>query len=98
MNWLKSKLRNWLLKIDDDSMEASNAIKPSRRVGISSGRTFETRGMNFTVYQANGGHVLEYSFYDIKRDESETRLHIITADQDLGQGIAHVITYEMLRK
>jgi hypothetical protein len=25
-------------------------------------------------------------------------LHIITSDQDLGQSIAHIITFEMLRK
>jgi hypothetical protein len=98
MSWLKDKLRNWILR--DDPEDSMQTVSPKRgRVGaLSAGRSFETRGMNFTVYQANGGHILEYNFYDTKRDESETRLHIITADQDLGQGIAHIITYEMLRK
>jgi len=31
-------------------------------------------------------------------DRNDRRLHIINSDQDLGQSIAHIITYEMLRK
>jgi hypothetical protein len=54
--------------------------------------------MGFTIYQAVGGNIMEYSSYDEKNDRHEHRLHIITSDQDLGQGIAHIITYEMLRK
>ena len=98
MSWLKNKLRNWILSDDPEDSMLTVSPKRSRGCAPVSGRSFETRGMNFTVYQANGGHILEYNFYDNKRDESETRLHIITADQDLGQGIAHIITYEMLRK
>ena len=47
---------------------------------------------------ANGGYVLEYSTYNDKTDRHDNTLHIITADTDLGQGIAHIITLEMLRK
>jgi hypothetical protein len=54
--------------------------------------------MSFTIHQANGGYILEYSSYDEKTDRNSHNLHIITSDQDLGQGIAHVITLEMLRK
>jgi hypothetical protein len=54
--------------------------------------------MSFTIHQANGGYVLEYSSYDEKTDRHNNNLHIITSDQDMGQGIAHIITLEMLRK
>jgi hypothetical protein len=54
--------------------------------------------MSFTIYQASGGHILEYSSYDEKSDRHTNALHIITSEQDLGQGIAHIITIEMLRK
>jgi hypothetical protein len=99
MSWLKDKLRNWLLQKDyeEDSMEC-NTIKTPRRVGLSSSRTFDTRGMGFTIYQAVGGNIMEYSFYDEKNDRHEHRLHIIPSEQDLGEGISHIITYEMLRK
>lgn len=94
MSWLKDKLRNWLMRVDDDCI-----VSPKRgRINTVSSRTFETRGMGFTIYQAVGGNVMEYSTYDEKKDNHETRLHIIPSEQDLGQGIAHIITYEMLRK
>jgi hypothetical protein len=47
---------------------------------------------------ANGGYVLEYATYNEKTDRQDNALHVITADTDLGQGIAHIITLEMLRK
>jgi hypothetical protein len=47
---------------------------------------------------ASGGYVLEYSTYNDKTDRHDNALHIISSDQDMGQGIAHIITLEMLRK
>jgi len=97
MNWLKSKLRNWIFNADEQDCTISSP-KRSRIPGSIGPRSFETRGMGFTVYQAVGGNILEYSSYDEKKDSFEHRLHIIPSEQDLGQGIAHIITYEMLRK
>ncbi len=65
---------------------------------ISRGSQLDNRGMNFTIHMANGGYVLEYSSYNEKTDRHDNTLHIINSDTDLGQGIAHVITLEMLRK
>lgn len=93
MKWLKNKLREWVFDTGEDGYAT---VKPARAT-ISS-RTLETRGMNFTVYHASGGHVLEYNQYDEKTDRHYNRLHIIPTDQDLGQGISHIITLEMLRK
>jgi len=100
MSWLKDKLRNWLLNVNAYEEDSMVAVSPKRanRVGLSTGRSFDTRGMGFTIYQAVGGNIMEYSSYDEKTDRHEHRLHIIPTDQDLGQGIAHIITYEMLRK
>ncbi len=60
--------------------------------------SLRSRGMNFTIYPANGGHVLEYHNYNKASDESTTSLHIIPADQDMGQTISHAITVEMLKR
>ena len=98
MNWLRNKLRNWIFHADSDREEDCVVSSKRSRVSLSSGRSFDTRGMGFTVYQAVGGNIMEYSFYDEKNDRHEHRLHIIPSEQDLGQGIAHIITYEMLRK
>jgi len=54
--------------------------------------------LNFQIYFANGGYVLEYSHYDNKKDEHTRRLHIVRSDENLGEDISKVITMEMLRK
>ena len=95
MKWLKNKLRSWVFEVEEES---GRHVKASRAISGSHSRTLETRGMNFTVYHASGGHVLEYNQYDEKTDRHYNRLHIIPTDQDLGQGISHIITLEMLRK
>jgi hypothetical protein len=94
INWIRQKLHNFIFA-QDSLVEARNSTKNSV---VSRGRTLDSRGMNFTIHQANGGYVLEYSTYDEKTDRHSNTLHIINGDQDLGQGIAHVITLEMLRK
>ena len=96
INWLRHKLHNFIFPTDCEVVES----KPLRRNGlaITRGSSLDSRGMNFTIHMANGGYVLEYSSYNEKTDRHDNTLHIITADTDLGQGIAHVITLEMLRK
>jgi hypothetical protein len=92
INWIRHKLHNFIFPSDVPERPSSkNSV-------ISRGRTLDSRGMSFTIHQANGGYVMEYSAYDEKTDRHNNALHIITGDQDLGQGIAHVITIEMLRK
>ena len=94
INWIRQKLHSFIFP-QDSLVESRPSGKNSV---ISRSRTLDTRGMNFTIYTASGGHILEYSSYDEKTDRHNNALHIITADQDLGQGIAHIITLEMLRK
>lgn len=100
MGWFKNKIRNWLSSYDDDfddghTVRATRMSLSKRRQEIDQ---ISVHGMNFTIYPANGGYVLEYNVYDPKKDENEYTLHIIDSNTDLGEGISHVITYEMLRK
>jgi len=94
INWIRQKLHNFIFP-QDTLVESRPSAKNSL---VSRGRSLDSRGMSFTIHQASGGYILEYSSYDEKTDRHNNALHIITGDQDLGQGIAHVITLEMLRK
>ena len=100
INWFKQKVISWVredwqkVRSDGDVIASSKSINT-----ITSGRRMDqSNGMNFTIHSANGGYVMEYNKYDPRTDERNSALHIITSDQDLGQGIAHIITLEMLRK
>lgn len=55
-------------------------------------------GMNFTVYNADGGWVLEYHTYDNKTDTTENRIHIIQDTEDFGDRLAKILTLELLRR
>ena len=97
-NWLRHKLHNFIFPQDTNEVAES---KPHRRGAnlISRGSGLDSRGgLTFTIHMANGGYVLEYATYNEKTDRHDNALHVITADTDLGQGIAHIITLEMLRK
>lgn len=97
VNWFKRKVINWLR---DDPKEVYNTIGTiSQPVpSVSTRRMDRMNGMNFTIHQANGGYIMEYSSYDHNTDRRDSNLHIITNDQDLGQSISHIITLELLRK
>jgi hypothetical protein len=96
-NWFRQKLHNFIFPQDtNEVVESKQHRLASARV--SRGSHLDSRGMSFTIHQASGGYVLEYASYDEKTDRHNHNLHIINSDTDLGQGIAHVITLEMLRK
>ena len=95
-NWFRQKLQNFLYPQDNDGVVESK--QHTRRGALVRGSSLDSRGMSFTIHMASGGYVLEYSSYDEKTDRHNHNLHIIPSDQDMGQGIAHIITLEMLRK
>ena len=96
--WFNKKVEQAWNEARNQASPQEESMKLSNTIGLSRSRRLEQNGMNFTIYNAVGGHVMEYSCYDERNDHSTKTLHIITSDQDLGQSIAHVITYEMLKK
>jgi hypothetical protein len=96
INWFKQKVISWVREDWNKVRSDGDVIATSKT--ISGRRMDQPNGMNFTIHSANGGYVMEYNKYDPRTDERNSALHIITSDQDLGQGIAHIITLEMLRK
>ena len=96
INWFKQKVIQWVREDWNKVRSDGDVIATSKT--ISGRRMDQPNGMNFTIHAANGGYVMEYNKYDPRTDERNSALHIITSDQDLGQGIAHIITLEMLRK
>ena len=82
--WLVSKNKNRISKA-----EVMPVVERSHNI--------ESRGMNFTLYRANGGYIIEHRVYDHKTDRNNNSLHIITEEKNLGEEIAKIITYENLR-
>jgi hypothetical protein len=91
---IKKWLYNWLNSVNDNRKMAR--LESVEQPLVSSSR-IESRGMNFSVYRANGGYVIEHRVYDRKTDRSDNSLHIITDEKDLGEEIAKIITFENIR-
>lgn len=85
--WLDRKIKN----------TRNECYIEADKVQTISGSRMDSNGMNFTVYRASGGHVIETRAYDRHKDRNNHGLHIITDDKDLGEEIGKIITYENLR-
>ncbi len=90
---------NWLAKKCQKALEENNKgqVLATKSVSALESISINSHGMNFTVYRANGGHVIETRKYDRKHDRNDNSLHIITDDKDLGEEIGKILTFENLR-
>ena len=93
MKWFKRRLRNWLNSEED--CYPIEAIPTGRaRISLSE---MESPSVNFKVMKANGGIIVETSRYDRQRDRHETGLHIIQDNEDLGESLGKIVTFENLK-
>ena len=79
-----------------ESARAVNRLSSSISIGAPSIDQPE-RALQFTVYTANDGRVVETRRYDRKTDRSTNGLYVINNDADFGKEIDKIITMEALR-
>ena len=91
MRWLKRRLWNWL-STDDVETPSSNKLVSTR-----DRHELEGEPIRFNIFRANGGTVIQTYIYDRQRDRSNTQLHIVGHDQDLGECLSKIVTMESLR-
>lgn len=97
----KQAKKAWQYKEQDVQHEeakiASSNYHSTATIGVR-GQRLGQNSMDFSVYTANGGYIVEYKSYDPKTDKYDGKLHIIPEDKELGEGISHIVTIEMLRR
>jgi len=105
---IRERIRNWLL---NDSLpygpSTQQAIsyndpfgrisKASAKLKMSTSPEFDMSGITFSIYNANGGKIVEFKRYDEKNDRRITGLHIIPSDEGFAEKIAEIITFECLK-
>jgi len=89
--WLVGKLKKAFREHDQQISILSSGNSVTRQ-------SLRSDGMEFTLYNADGGWVLEYHSYDHAKDESINRIHIIQDTQDFGTQLSNIITTELLRR
>jgi len=95
MNWLKRKVRRWL---DSEQDQCYPTPKGMGLNSIASTHDINSdASLNFKVYNAVGGKIVEFSRYDRKNDRTDHQIYIIGRDEDFGEKIAKISTLEVLR-
>lgn len=57
-----------------------------------------SRGVRFTMYNANGGMVIETDYYDDKTDRRTSNLYVCTDSENLGEELSKILTLETLKR
>jgi hypothetical protein len=95
MNWLKKKVIKWVQEERDESCGKSSYIVNTESSGMD--RSVSEPSLNFRLYSAQNGDVLEFSKYDRSTDRNTVSIYIIDKQIDLGEFVAKCINLEILR-
>ena len=98
MKWLD----NWILRRAKRIRQSNETITSIGRAEISMKEDRPSIGssrhrMNFTVYRANGGVLVEVNRYDERKDQHYCELHIVHPDENLGASLGKIVTFESLK-
>jgi hypothetical protein len=106
MKWFKRMVVKWVREDwenarNDQPEDCYPSPKLSRANSIStiSGRANvdSEPTLQFKVYSAVGGKVVEFNRYDPKSDRTDRQIYIIGKDEDFGEKIAKISMLESLR-
>jgi len=98
MKWLD----NWILQRAKRIRNRENTACEVDRLSNSISRDTADIGssrhrMNFIVYRANGGVLVEVNRYDERKDQHHCELHIVHPDENLGEALGKIVTFESLK-
>jgi hypothetical protein len=101
MNWFKQMVVKWVREDwDKVSQEQDCHLSPKLSRGLN---TVSTRDVNsdptlqFKIYNAIGGKVVEFSRYDRQKDRHFHDIYIIGKDENFGEKIAKIAMLECLK-
>ena len=98
MNFLKKMIIKWVREDWDKAGRYEQDCMVSPKNTISAHRGIDSEPtLNFKVYSAVGGKIVEFSRYDRKTDRHDNQIYIIGKDEDFGEKIAKISTLEVLR-
>ena len=98
MNWLKRKIRRWLDSEQETKVNELSYSTQQSSLASSGGRDVSSEPtLQFKIYNAIGGKVVEFSRYDRQKDRSFHDIYIIGKEEDFGAKIAKIAMLETLK-
>ena len=100
VNWADTDNVPYNIECDKAANNSTRVVHRSKYSTIGSSNAIEghNNGMNFTVYNATGGKVIQMRAYNPNTDQSRSTLYVITDKEDLGQELGQIITVESLTR
>lgn len=95
MGFFRRKFMEWAKRAWEDSQEYSHGV--SLDVKSNSHRVDSEPQLNFKIYGATGGHIMEFTRYDRKNDRYDSQLYIIPTDDDMGERVTRIVNMEMMK-
>ena len=98
MKWFKRMLWRWQQE-GREIVECDAKVSRGKQL-ISSEDADSVGGepiLNFKVYSAVGGKIVEFRQYDRHKDRNFHQTYIITNDQDFGERISKIATLEVMK-
>lgn len=80
------------------SSQTAQGYSPKEDTIVSDNIRNLNSGMNFTIYNAVGGKVVQFSQYDTLKDRNCSSLYIIRDEDDMGQELSQIILREQLSR
>ena len=105
MNWFKRMIVGWVKEDWNSARQEQDDCYPSPKlsrgnpISTISGRAHidSEPTLQFKVYSAVGGKIVEFHRYDPKSDRTDRQIYIIGKEEDFGEKIAKISTLEVLR-
>ena len=97
MKWLKKALWRWTYQgreLDEETATVSNRLIARDSEAMCGDEPV----LNFKVYSAVGGKVVEFRRYDRKTDRSGSVTHVIPEGDDISTAIGHIVSMELLKQ
>ena len=97
MKWLKRKLQNWVREANIVYEQDVSSVGIGLHGRSDSNRPDAEPVLNFRIYSAENGKVLEFNRYDRSKDRSQCTIYIIGKDEDLADKVSKCVTLETMR-
>lgn len=107
MNWFKRIIVKWVREDWENAKDQPEDCYPSPKLGrginsvstrdVSSDNVSSDPALQFKIYNAIGGKVVEFTRYDRQKDRAFRDIYIIGREEDFGAKIAKIAMLETLK-
>lgn len=101
MNWFKKMVIRWVREDWDNSNKKVREYDRAELVGSNSATSDDSPSgdpiLQFKVYSAVGGKIVEFRRYDRKTGDNYYTSYIISEDQNFGERISKISSLEILK-